>query len=360
MPETGRGQRVVVVIPTTQRRGSEIQGVAFADGLRGRGWQAEVVAVEPGSGDHLLEVEALGRTRRSLRGLLRLRSLARGATVVAHGSSSLVAVAVATWGTRTPWVYRNIGDPAAWVRSRLARVRTGVLMRRASGFAVLWPGAADALRSLYGIGAVPTECIPNDRDPSRFALVTADERIEARASLGVDGPVVLFLGALSAEKDPLLAVEAVARLGAVTLLVAGDGPLRSEVERVARLRAPGRVRVLGTTNDPGGAIAASDALVLTSRTEGMPGAIIEALLRGIPVVATGVGAVATMLEREDDGLVVAPGDVDGLVAALSTVLDRGDEAGDRAARSERACAAYAPEQILDRWESLLRRVSGAR
>lgn len=360
MRGTGHRQRVVVVIPSTQRRGSEIQGVALADGLRKRGWETEVVAVESGSGDHPLDVAVLGRTRRSLRGILRLRRLSKGATVVAHGSSSLVAVAVATWGTRTPWVYRNIGDPAAWVRGRLARLRTGVLMRRASGFAVLWPGAAESLRSLYRIGAVPMEFIPNDRDPSRFPVVTAGDRAAARAALELEGQVVLFLGALSHEKDPLLAVEAIARLGTATLLVAGDGALRSEVDRLASARAPGRVRMLGVIDDPERAIAASDVLALTSRTEGMPGAIIESLMRGVPVVATSVGAVSTMLERKDDGLVVAPSDVEGLVAALTTVLERTEDADTRLARSVRACAAYGPEQILDRWESLLGRVSGAR
>lgn len=355
-----RSRRVLVVIPSNQRRGAEIQGFALVDGLRRRGWDAAIVAVEPARAGTALNVPVLATSRRSLRGLMQLRRLARGTTVIAHGSSSLVAVSLALLGTRTPWVYRNIGDPAAWVASRWARERTGVLMRRASGFAVLWPGAADALRRLYRLGGQPMDVVPNDRDPGAFTAVTDAERESARAGLGVSGPVVLLLGALTEEKQPLVAVGLMQDLVGATLLIAGGGPLAAEVERRAEQVAPGRVRMLGVIPDPASVIAASDAVVLPSRTEGMPGTIIEALMRGVPVAATAVGAVTSMLADERDGTVVPVGDARALASALRVLLDEPNSLAQRLERSARAVQAYTPERALDAWERLLQRVSASR
>ena len=165
--------------------------------------------------------------------------------------------------------------------------------------------------------------------------------------------MVLFLGALSVEKGPLDAVTAVAGIDGATLLVVGEGPLAEEVRRLGERLAPGRVRLHGPTDDPGGVLAAADVLVLTSRTEGMPGVIIEALMRGVPVVATDVGAVRSMIADGVNGYVVAAGDTVAMVNALRKTLH--EEAGGplASAFSSAARRTYSPAIVLDRWETLL-------
>jgi glycosyltransferase involved in cell wall biosynthesis len=278
--------------------------------------------------------------------------MARNAVVISHGSSSLLAVALATAASSTRWVYRNIGDPAAWVPTRWARMRTGWFMRRASAFAVLWPGAASSIQSLYRTGGTPMTVIPNDRDPQRFTAVSDEERRAAREALALEGNVVLFLGSLTAEKQPLTAVEAVSRIAGATLLVVGDGPLATEVRELGERLAPGRVRMLGVRGDPELAIAASDVLLLPSRTEGMPGVIIESMMRGVPVVATAVGAVLSMIDEGSTGCVVGVGDVEAMVRALQTVLT-GDPARFRSVCRMRAVRDYSPQAVLDSWDELL-------
>jgi len=355
--------RVLVVLASAQRRGAELQGFELAQGLASRGYCCETMAVVRGSGEHALDVEIAGRSRWSVRGLLCLRRRCRGAITVAHGSSSLLAVALATFGTTNRWVYRNISDPAAWAGGTMRRARTGAFLRRASAIVALWPGAAESLARLYRLRAERLTVIPNDRDPRRFAPISAAERSAARAALGLTGSVVLFLGALSEEKEPLLAVDVARRLPDVTLVIAGEGPMRAEVEAFASEEAPGRVVLLGNCPDPGQVIAASDLLLMTSRTEGMPGAIIESLLRGVPVVATAVGAVPVMLEDPRDGLVAPVGDAEAIVACVRTVLDRradtevSGDLGDTGERAARAARAYAPSTVLDRWEALLASVT---
>ena len=136
----------------------------------------------------------------------------------------------------------------------------------------------------------------------------------ARTELGVDGPVVASLGALTEEKRPLDAVHALGYLPGATLVVAGRGPMHDQMLDLAEAVAPGRVLLIGESSDPAAILAAADVVVLPSRTEGMPGVIIEAKLRGVPVVATSVGAVPSMIVDGVDGFVVAPGDAVGLAA----------------------------------------------
>ena len=194
--------------------------------------------------------------------------------------------------------------------------------------------------------------IPNDRDPQRFPLVDDEERRTRREAMALDGKVVLFLGSLTDEKQPLTAVEAVSHIEGATLLVVGDGPLADDVRDFGERVAPGRVRMLGVSDDPASVIAASDVLLLPSRTEGMPGVIIESMMRGVPVVATAVGAVPSMIDEGSTGCVVGVGDVDAMVGALRTVL-AADVVTFRSACRNRAVRDYSPEAVLDRWEALL-------
>ena len=130
---------------------------------------------------------------------------------------------------------------------------------------------------------------------------------------------------LTSEKRPVLAVEAAAELADVVLLVAGDGPCRTDVESAAR-RCGSVCRVLGVVPDVRPVLHASDVVVTTSSTEGMPGSLIEAVLSGVPVVATDVGFVSDVVGP--GGVLVRPDarprDVaDAMRQALDDAVDLG-------------------------------------
>lgn len=352
MARRGAGvRRILVVIATAQRRGAELQGVELARGLTRRGFDARVIAVEPGAAEDRLDVPTLGRTRRSARGLISVRRAARHAVVVAHGSSALLTVGLATKRLRTGWVYRSIGDPAAWVSGRSQIRRTGALLRRAAAVVVLWPEAGRTMQRLYRVDPRRIVVIPNSRDPERFTPVSAAERSEARQALGVSGRVVAWIGALSAEKRPLDAVRVAGELADATLVVAGEGHLLDDVRRLADEVAPGRVRLLGSIPDPERLLAASDALLLTSATEGMPGVVIESLMRHVPVVATDVGAVRSMLAGAADTAVRKVGDVEGLADSLRRVIN--DPQSFWAGFDDDHVGQFADERVLDSWARLL-------
>lgn len=163
------------------------------------------------------------------------------------------------------------------------------------------PEAAKLERAIVGIA--PASPPPDARSSTRAELALGDETT-----------VCLFAGTLEPRKEPLLAARAVIearRTGAdVALLVAGEGPLRAELEALAGET----VRTLGFRDDLDRLMAAADVFVMPSTREGLPLALLEAMSHGlVPVVAQEPGTVEAI---GDGGVSVPAGDVQALTAAL--------------------------------------------
>jgi len=150
-------------------------------------------------------------------------------------------------------------------------------------------------------------------------------------------------------KRPLDLVRAAARVEQSTLVLAGDGELRAEVERLAReLGIADRVTLLGYVPDVGDWYAAFDAFLLTSANEGAPVVAIEAQAAGVPVVATDAGGTRTVVDDGETGFVVPVGDVDALVARLHELQDDpGLRARLGAAGAERMRSRFSTERMTD-------------
>lgn len=326
--------RTLIVVASTRRRGAEIEGLQLCEELRRLGFEAEVRAlVAAAAADGGLAVEALGGHPRSPLTLWRLRRVARRFdVVVAYGSVTLAACAIGLLGSRVPFVYRSIGDPEQWVRGRLHRFRTGVLFRRAARVVALWPQAAADLGRLYRVSNDRLSVIPNARPADCLSPPTVEQREAARRALEVpkNAHVVAMIGSLSEEKQVDLAIRAIAKVPEVILLIAGGGPLRMAFEALARELAPSRVRFVGVTDSPTEVLHASDLLLLTSRTEGMPGVVLEAGLCALPTVSTSVGAIDELVEHGVSGQIVPASDVDLIAEAIRSVVPVAAEMGARA------------------------------
>jgi glycosyltransferase involved in cell wall biosynthesis len=343
--------RVLIVISSANRRGAELEGTELAQQLALRGMPVSTIALSPSASGTSVGAEVIGERPLSLATLRALRSRSKSFdVVVAYGASTLPACAIGLFGLRVPFVYRSIGDPARWVRGTAHRVRTAMLFHRARRVVALWPEAATSIRELYRLSATKVFVIPNARDAERFMPPTEPQRAAARLALDLQPAVkvAVFIGALSKEKRPLLAVEAATRVDGLRLLVAGDGPLRDEVEAAATA-ANGRVQLLGSVTDVVPLLHAADVVLSTSATEGMPGSLIEAVLCGVPVVATDVGAVASVVGGSPG--VVVPSD------ASSTVIAE-------AIQEALALKAVAPidtsftwQAVVPAWQELLRAVA---
>jgi len=141
---------------------------------------------------------------------------------------------------------------------------------------------------------------------------------------------LLAVGRIDREKNPLLLVEALARLeherqGRFRLVWAGTGPLVQDVlRRASDLGVANRIELLGFV--PFGPellerYRNAHAFVHVSLTEGVPATVIEALASGTPVVATAVGGVPAALDGGRAGILVPPSDLDALVAGILRVAD---------------------------------------
>ena len=319
------GPSVLVVLSSNARRGAEIEGHRLSQELTDAGVSARAVALAPGSGEGArLDVPVLGARPLSWRTLRALRREARAVDVVlAYGSTTLPACALGLVGSRRPFVYRSIGDPAQWLRGRWHRERTGILMRRAAIVVPLWDEAAASIQQLYRLPASQIAVIPNARSVDEFRPPTSDERSAARKSFGVDDDEILavVVGALSKEKRVDLAIRAVAELESVRLLVVGEGDCRTQLEKLGSEVLGERVAFTGTLTDVRPVYAAADVLVLPSRTEGMPGVVVEAGLMGVPAAACDVGAMRWLMKHGVSGtLVSVDAEPPELAAAITTAL----------------------------------------
>jgi glycosyltransferase involved in cell wall biosynthesis len=137
-------------------------------------------------------------------------------------------------------------------------------------------------------------------------------------------PRLVMVGRLQAPKDPLTFVRALATLRGQDFeaVLVGEGPDRGAVEEeVRRLGIESAVQLLGERNDVPELLGTAEIFVLSTRSEGLPLSILEAMATGLPVIASDVGGVPELVIDGETGLLVPPGDPDALAAAIRRLLE---------------------------------------
>ncbi|HTT92145.1 MAG TPA: glycosyltransferase [Acidimicrobiales bacterium] len=217
------------------------------------------------------------------------------------------------------------------------------LARRTDVLVAVSPEVRDELVDL-GVGK-PSQyrVIPLGLDLAPFLAVNrsgpAGGKLRAALGLGGDVPLVGILGRLVPIKDHATLFSAVATIPEVHLAVLGDGELRQSLEGVARqLGIADRTHFTGWWGDAAAALADLDVVALSSRNEGTPAVLIEALAAGRPVVATDVGGVRHVVQDSETGWLCSPGDSISLAALLERALSKRDVAQAMAEEGRRRVA----------------------
>lgn len=336
--------RVLQLVETRQRRGAEIFAFQLGDELRRQGHEATTAYLYPFSGTSPLPVERgdveLAAKKTHLLERLpgaqpdvvkRLRALihegkpdivqVNGARTVKYGAL------LRRLDPKGPWalIYRNIGNPADWVRGVGKRVlfKHGVFPSM-DGIVSISDQSADVLRDVFAVEQ-PMEVIPGAISPPFLEPRRSRAEVRAAASTAEDATVVLFVGSLGPEKriDRLLraARTAFADAPKAVLWIVGDGALRDDLKGKAEsLGIAARVRFLGATDDVASYYNAADLFTLTSDTEGIPGVLLEAAYFGLPTLATRVGGVAECVDDRHTGMLVDRDDSPALTQTLTLLV----------------------------------------
>jgi glycosyltransferase involved in cell wall biosynthesis len=248
-----------------------------------------------------------------------------------HQMTALLYAGRAARRERVPVVHTEHNNVAShqsksWPR----RLRTGLLWRCAGRYADRFCGVSrEVVEAAGAYGTIRRRKlahIPNGIDTAAFAAVEVD-RPAVRAALGVapDAPVVGTVGRLVEVKQQGVLIRAFAQILpeflAARLVLVGDGPLRAELEGLTRSLGLGAAAVFaGYRPDPERYLTAMDVFALPSRAEAMPLVLPEAWAAGLPCVASRVGGIPDLVEDGKTGLLVEPGDVNGLAARLRQLL----------------------------------------
>lgn len=240
------------------------------------------------------------------------------------------------FGSRTEAVYRLLERVLGRLTTRLIGVS---------------PATVDELVALRVAPRRQFTALPIGLELDRFVAVSpAADGLRPALGAGPDTLVATFVGRLVPIKRVDLLIDALklarARGADIRLAVVGDGELRAALEAQAASLGDA-VAFLGFRDDIAQIAAATDLAVLSSDNEGTPVALIEAAAAGVPALATEVGGVADIVLDGQTGLLVAPGDVEGLAAAL--VQAAGDRDGLRrmgAAAREHVASRYGAARLV--------------
>jgi len=226
---------------------------------------------------------------------------------------------------------------------------------------ILRGGQARLMRGGQLVAESRIESVPTGIDAGRFR---PGERKASRARFGLpeDKTLVGIVATLRSWKGHAVLLEAMTRLpSGIELVIVGDGPQREALEqKIAKLGLRGRVRMQGQQADVLPWLRALDIFALPSfANEGVPQALVQAMLTELPCVTTPVGGIPEVAEHDRTALLVPPRDVSALAAAIERL------AGDAGLRRELGEAArkhcvegYSYERMLDRMEAVYRKAAG--
>jgi glycosyltransferase involved in cell wall biosynthesis len=369
------GLRIMLVTNTLVRAGAEKQLVNLALGLRRVGHDVAVLTILPPEA-HTETLEragiALFRAKpvppvRGLASILSARAVMRRwrpdvlvsfvyqANVLGRVAGRLAGVPAVVSSMRNEW-FGGTGR------------RRDLIMRLTDPLATLsTTNSAIAAERIVARGVTTADrlvVIPNALDVDD--LVPTRERAEVRDQLGVAHGEFLWLavGRLEAQKDFATLVAAfglVEHLAHMRLAIAGDGSERRRLEQMVRhMGLDDRIALLGLRDDVVDLMHAADGLVASSRYEGLPNVVMEAMAAALPVVATDVGGTPELVEDGITGLLVPPASPMRLAAAIDRIAALPAEAriamGEAARCSviERGDAA----SVLGQWVELLASTTG--
>ena len=363
--------RIAIFVPTLEGGGAERVMLALANFYGRSGVPIDLVLQRP-SGPYLNEVSEgvrvvdlkVPRLRNAVRPLVRYLRQTRPAALLSTPSDGSIVAVTACLLARVPLrivvreaITVSADDPTLpGLLSRMLPVLRRWAYRHATQIVAPSAGVAKDLIENGGIAAGRVTVIPNALDTEQIESLAAvtDQRI----ALPSHSRVILGVGRLSRQKDFVTLIRAFSKVSAddTILLLLGEGEERTALRQLALdLSVSDRVLMPGFVENPFVYMKRASAFVLSSRYEGLPNAMLQALLLGAPVIATDCeSGPREILEGGRWGRLVPVGDVDAMAAAIREGLEGSLTTPPAAIVRER----YGVETIAKRYLEILRGSDG--
>lgn len=260
------------------------------------------------------------------------------------GKNNFMTV-VSAMGTNTKAVVSVVGEAAEEYPTKVMRMLANLLFPCAAGIILQTERSRDFFCKRVGKRAV---ILPNSLNPAFIRPRFEGEREKE----------IVSVGRMDENKNHEMQLRAFAALHRsfpdYTLTIYGDGELHSAIEELAReLGIADRVRLPGVVPDVAGRIERASLFLLTSYSEGVSNALIEALALGLPAIATDVpsGGTEELMEDGVNGLIIPAGDQKALESAMERMLSDpayADRLGREAAKIQERLA---PERVNALWKA---------
>lgn len=335
----------------------------------------EVAYVLPWKDDFRRPIEALGapvtclgrganRTPiwvHNLRRLLRQRNFD---LVHTHAPVPGVAARMVAVGPDRPVLIHT--EHNVWGRYRWpTRYANAWTINRNEAVVAVSETVAESIRPPRG-RSLRLETIHHGTSLAAIRTVTGEDRQQARRQLGLpaEGFVLGKVASLTAKKDHATLFRALAAEGPIAgahLVLIGAGPLDQELRQLAaQLGLAERVTFLGSRDDVFDLLPLLDAFVLSSRHEGFPISLVEAMATGLPCVATSVGGIPEILRDGVNGLMVPPGQPEALRTALVRIITDPGSSSAWAQAGRESAAALDLSTSVQAMETVYRSALGGR
>lgn len=363
-----RPMHVAHVITTLSHGGAETQLLGLCRVQTSRGIACRVISLLPlGSlapkfAEHGIPTMSLDMSRRgvNLRAISILRDAIQTVDVVhSHMLPANLLARFATIGMRNKPILINTVH-ATKERGVLRNLLFALTDHLADHTTNVSQHGLERYRRLRLTSTKRSSWMPNGVDYAEFYF-SEEDRTALRSELGIERErfVWLAVGRLSPVKDyPNLLVAFTKLLGHSRnplLLIAGDGPERNKLAHmISTLGLEHSVRLLGLRQDIPRLLRTADALVLSSRMEGLPMVILEATATELPIVATRVGGIPEFAKISQNAKLVPPEDPDALHQAMATMMDLPKDRLRALGRMGRQLSAevFSLPRLADQWISL--------
>lgn len=371
----GRRRKVLMVVNALLPGGAEMQLIHLAEGLAKSGHQITLCCMKKAfvdtaglqrAGVRVVSLGAQNRVERLL-AVPRLVRLARRAEIVhcTIWDASLWGRIAAILARRPVVVADHATDRSIHTSAKGASRESWVALhnRLLDPFTYATVACAASQRQVLlgeGVAAEKIVYIPNGLPIAEMRDTAAKSPGRAAVGLPEGVPLVMQVGIFREEKNQIGALEAVAGVREsgldVHLAFVGDGWIKPRVEERAAELGADWAHFLGTRSDVPALLPLSDVVIQPSLADTMPLTVMEAMAIGIPVLATDVGDVPSMLEGRA-GMIAPPGDQTALEAGLTELLNDPSRRAELGAAGEEIAAGRDSAAMVRSYEDLFERAA---